>query len=238
MTRRENQLTLEASGVYLIINPKGRKYVGQTKNFKKRYTSYMQTSWLKDERSKSKIKYSFAKYGAENHHFEILEEVDVSMLSEREEWWILRLNTMKNGLNTIDRNYTLFEFKRKKGKTTWTDERKVEHSRILKIRHEEGCYKDRDFSKLAATKKGKVTAWDRQEKKHVYISQEDFNNNKDRFVGNTAKEVPGVKRKKKKPIKDIKTGIIYDGVKDCIRLVGKSSCFVYNGLKKGDFEYC
>ena len=235
MTRRENQLTLEASGVYLIINPKGRKYVGQTKNFKKRYTSYMQTSWLKDERSKSKIKYSFAKYGAENHHFEILEEVDVSMLSEREEWWILRLNTMKNGLNTIDRNYTIFEFKG--GTTKWDEERKKSHSKSIKKRHQEGCYKNRDYTKLSKARKGIVTAWDKQEEKFVSIKKEEFDTN-DRYVGTTSKEIPGAKTKNKKPIKDLRTGIVYGGVKECMRLLGKSSTFIYHGLKKGHFEYC
>ena len=237
MDKRESKRIPKTSGIYLIVNPNGKKYVGQSKNLRKRYRDYLQKSWLKSPKNKSKIKHSFAKYGFENHFFEILEELDIQLLAEREDRWITVLDTLKNGLNTIDRNYTIFEFKRNKGKTTWTDERKVEHSRILKIRHEEGCYKDRNYTKLSKARKGLVSAWDKEEEEFVSITKEEFDKN-ERFVGTTSKEVPGVKHQPKKPIKDLKTGIVYEGVVECIEKVGKSSCFVYVGLKKGDFEYC
>jgi len=240
MDKSESKRIPKTSGIYLIVNPKGKKYVGQSKNLRKRYRDYLQKSWLKSTKNKSKMKHSFAKYGFENHFFEILEELDIQLLAEREERWITVLDTLKNGLNTIDRNYTIFDFKRNTGKTnTWSEERKKQHAKSIKIAAEKGSYKKsrNTKSKLSKARKGIVTAWDKQEEKFVIVRKEEFDAN-ERFIGTTSKEVPGVKQKKKKPIKDLKTGIIYEGVMECIKEVGKSSCFVYVGLKKGDFEYC
>tara|TARA_B110000902_G_C14128792_1_gene521111 strand:- start:70 stop:786 length:717 start_codon:yes stop_codon:yes gene_type:complete len=235
MTRLELKTIPTTSLIYKITNPKGRIYVGQTINAKNRFRSYLRAEWLNNEKVKSKIARSFRKYGADLHSFEIIEEIDISDLEIREEFWIDKLDTMKNGLNTINRNYTIFEFKSNRN-VIWTDERRENQSKSIKQRHEEGCYKDRNYTKLSKVRKGIIPAWDKQEEKFVIVRKEEFYAN-ERFVGTTSKEVPGVKQKKKKPIKDLKTGIIYEGVKDCMAALGKSTSFIYACLKTGEFEY-
>lgn len=83
-------------GIYKIINPKGKIYVGQSVNIKKRFAAY------KSKGSKLQVKLfnSFTKYGVENHRFEILEECEESKLNERERYYQNLYKVLgKNGLN-------------------------------------------------------------------------------------------------------------------------------------------
>lgn len=70
-------------GIYKITNPKGKVYVGQSRNIKKRFNSYKSLHC----RYQIKLKNSLIKYGAENHKFEVIEECDFTMLNIRERYW-------------------------------------------------------------------------------------------------------------------------------------------------------
>jgi len=125
-------------GIYKITNPKGKVYIGQSIDIKRRFKEY---SRLQCSDSK-KIYYSLSKYGVENHKFEILEECFPSDLEEKEKKYILKYNSIKEGLNI------------KMGdKPSWTGAKRPEHSKWLK---ENGCgltYERTDFHKKYIGKK-------------------------------------------------------------------------------------
>lgn len=87
--------------VYKIANPKGKLYIGQTKNFKNRMYNY------KNPDSNSigrKLYNSIMKYGWDSHKVEVLETLeDSANLQERldtlEILYIDQYNTVKQGLN-------------------------------------------------------------------------------------------------------------------------------------------
>jgi len=68
-------------GIYKIVSPSGKVYIGQSVNVKKRWCSY-------DERTAGPhLINSFNKYGFDNHIFEIIEECSIEQLNERETYW-------------------------------------------------------------------------------------------------------------------------------------------------------
>jgi group I intron endonuclease len=68
------------TGIYKITNPNGKVYIGKSKDIITRYYKYNN---LKCENQKI-IYDSLKKYGPGNHIFDIIEECDISSLSERE----------------------------------------------------------------------------------------------------------------------------------------------------------
>lgn len=70
-------------GIYKIISPTNKIYIGQSLNIKKRFNSY------KNLHCKSQIKlyHSLKKYGYINHVFEIIEECEFDNLNERERYY-------------------------------------------------------------------------------------------------------------------------------------------------------
>jgi group I intron endonuclease len=83
-------------GIYKIINPRGKMYIGKSKNIEKRFTDYRKIQCCKQQR---KIYHSLKKYGPENHIFEIIEECEYEMLNDREIYWISKFNSIIEGLN-------------------------------------------------------------------------------------------------------------------------------------------
>ena len=85
-------------GIYKITNPKGKVYVGQSKDIKNRFKTYMSL------RCKTQIKLhrSFLKYGVNNHKFEIVIECDYNQLNELERYYQEIYNCIGNkGLNLL-----------------------------------------------------------------------------------------------------------------------------------------
>lgn len=72
-------------GIYKIVNPNGKLYIGQSTNIEKRWRDY-KTLHCKGQ---TKLYNSLKKHGFENHKFEIIEECDVDILEERETYWKL-----------------------------------------------------------------------------------------------------------------------------------------------------
>ena len=72
------------SGIYKIISPSGKIYIGQSVNLFKRLKSYFEPNSAKNQ---TILKHSFDKYSRENHIFSIIEECEINLLNERERYW-------------------------------------------------------------------------------------------------------------------------------------------------------
>jgi hypothetical protein len=70
--------------IYKITNPKGKIYIGQTKDYRKRLNLYR----ILHCKTQQKLYNSLKKYGFNNHIFEVVEEVDNKIADEREQYWI------------------------------------------------------------------------------------------------------------------------------------------------------
>jgi group I intron endonuclease len=85
-------------GIYKIINPEGKIYIGLSKNIESRWNSYKNKSGMAKT---STFKLSLDKYKYEDHIFEVIEEVidDNKLLRERERYWINYYQSNINNLN-------------------------------------------------------------------------------------------------------------------------------------------
>lgn len=85
-------------GIYKITNPKGRIYIGQTRNFTKRLAAYKRKLAV----GQIRLNRSFKKYGIKNHIFELIEECQFEELNIKERYWQDYYNVLNdNGLNCI-----------------------------------------------------------------------------------------------------------------------------------------
>jgi group I intron endonuclease len=72
-------------GIYKIINPNGKIYVGQSTDIEWRWEQY--NKYPNSFRGQRKLYNSIMKYGVNNHKFEIIEECEVDNLDDREIYW-------------------------------------------------------------------------------------------------------------------------------------------------------
>lgn len=87
-------------GIYLIESPNGRRYVGQSVNFSKRFEAYRNLRC----KYQTKLYRSIVKYGLINHKFYVLEEItDVDELTPREIYWgnFFKVLDRNRGLNLL-----------------------------------------------------------------------------------------------------------------------------------------
>lgn len=71
------------AGIYKIVSPSGRVYIGQALNLNKREVSYKYGNYYGQKRLIVSVK----KYGWEDHKFSVIEECNVSELNNRERYW-------------------------------------------------------------------------------------------------------------------------------------------------------
>jgi len=71
-------------GIYKIISPSGRIYVGQTRNFKSRCSDYKNLDKVVKQR---RLYNSFVKYGSENHTIDFIESCEIEELNIYERKW-------------------------------------------------------------------------------------------------------------------------------------------------------
>ena len=83
-------------GIYKITNPEGKIYIGLSKNIKRRWLDYKNSTSMSNN---SFLKESLKKYGYSNHIFEIKEECTLEELRSREKFWINYYQSNKTGLN-------------------------------------------------------------------------------------------------------------------------------------------
>jgi group I intron endonuclease len=91
-------------GIYKITNPKGKSYIGLSREIETRWNSYRHMQF----QSNTLLKESFNQYGPTNHIFEVIEEIpleentygkNTAVLRKRERYWINLYKTFENGLN-------------------------------------------------------------------------------------------------------------------------------------------
>jgi group I intron endonuclease len=82
-------------GIYKIENPKGRIYIGQSKDIEVRWRDYRSLR-CKGQR---KLYYSLNKYGVDRHIFTVQEECELSVLNEKERYWQEYYKVLEGGLN-------------------------------------------------------------------------------------------------------------------------------------------
>lgn len=86
-------------GIYKIISPNNRVYIGQTRDFDKRLINY---KYINSIVKQKRLCESFKKYGAENHKIEFIEECLFEELNIFERKWQDYYDvTSKKGLNCI-----------------------------------------------------------------------------------------------------------------------------------------
>ena len=81
--------------IYCLTSPSGKKYIGQCMDFKRRINNYKYLGCKKQP----KIYRALLKYGFDSFKIEILEEVDKSLLNEKEKFYILQFDSMRKGYN-------------------------------------------------------------------------------------------------------------------------------------------
>jgi group I intron endonuclease len=105
-------------GIYKIVSPKGRIYIGQSNNILKRF-SYYKNGYCKGQ---PRLLNSLKKYGYLNHTFSIIEECSIESLDERERYWQEFYKVLsKKGLNCV---YTALENKDYEGTASYMKKRK------------------------------------------------------------------------------------------------------------------
>lgn len=93
---------MKTCGIYQIISPSKKIYIGQSVNIFKRWQQYKHS--IKDKCIKTKLKSSFIKYGIDKHKFEVLCKCDKNELDRLEKYYINLYQTFdsKHGLNLQD----------------------------------------------------------------------------------------------------------------------------------------
>ena len=213
-------------GIYKITSPSGRVYIGQSINIKNRYRVHISSIDGVD----TKLTRSFKKYGYESHLFEILSICNKSELSELETHYIHKYNSLEEGLNTIDRNYTLVDTSKCKSNTKWSDERKQSHSEFLKQwwKDNPSPYRGDDFKeKLSSATKGNVCAID-MDGNVLRVSKKEFDSNPNLKGVTSNKPQP----KLNKRVKCITDDIVFESVKSAAKYYNLSSGNIVTYIKK------
>lgn len=89
--------------IYMLKFPSGKAYVGQT--IRKRVTDRWRAHRNRARSNQGAcraLNSAIAKYGWSSVEKSVLEEVDDSLLDERERWWIAQVNSFKNGYNLTE----------------------------------------------------------------------------------------------------------------------------------------
>lgn len=84
-------------GIYKITNPMGNVYIGQSVNIDYRWKRYQK--YIEEIKSQTKIYNSIKKYGIDKHKFELIEECSIDLLNDRERYYQIEYDSVKNGLN-------------------------------------------------------------------------------------------------------------------------------------------
>ena len=137
-------------GIYKITSPKGKIYIGQSKDIEKRWYSYKKLNC----KTQPKIYNSLKKLGVDSHTFEIIYECNAEELDYFEKYFISKYNSddIKNGLNC---NFSL-ESKIESSKLEFNvkrieKERKLKKQKYMKVylAKRKEIKKQEEFIKLA-----------------------------------------------------------------------------------------
>jgi len=87
------------TGIYKITNIVNNKvYIGSSINVKKRCNQHFRMLKNSNHHS-SKLQNAYNRYGKESFIFEIIEECDKNVITDREQYWLDKLDSYNNGYN-------------------------------------------------------------------------------------------------------------------------------------------
>lgn len=114
-------------GIYKVVSPKGKIYVGQSINIEERWRKYKKLNCKRQP----KLYFSLKKHGWEQHVFEIIEECNIDVLDEREIYWKQYYNSINEGLNCelfdIGQGYRSDDVKEKISRSLKGKKKTIEH---------------------------------------------------------------------------------------------------------------
>lgn len=186
-------------GIYKITSPNGRVYVGQTTNFKTRFSKYR----LLHCQGQPRLYNSFKKYGVDNHIFEIIEICDTNIMNQRERYW----QEYYQVINTQGLNCKLTSTTEKKARHSEETKMKISKSNIGKKHTDE-------WKKEQSIRKKNVSQETRDKIRKANLGKKLSESTKEkmrcRMMGNTytKNKVPVNARK----VIDTTTGVIYDSI--------------------------
>ena len=127
--KKQNLGTGKTIGIYSIISPVGKIYIGQSTDVCRRWKQYKNQHFKKQY----KLYYSIKKYGYENHTFNLVEECKEQHLNERERFWQEHYNVLEKGLNLALTETT--EKRKKHSEETKIKIREAQKGKILTKEH-------------------------------------------------------------------------------------------------------
>lgn len=81
-------------GIYKIVSPSGKIYIGSSKDIDKRFKQHRKMC-----KKQPKLYNSLLKYGIDKHTFSVVEICDLSILLDRELYYGMLYNVLDDGLN-------------------------------------------------------------------------------------------------------------------------------------------
>lgn len=82
-------------GIYKIVSPTNKLYIGQSVDIEKRFNGYKKLHC----KNQTKLYHSFKKHGVENHKFEVITECEIEQLNELERYYQDLYSVIGTGLN-------------------------------------------------------------------------------------------------------------------------------------------
>lgn len=184
-------------GIYKITNPKGRIYIGQSIDIKRRFKEY---KILSSSKKQCKLHNSFNKYGISSHSFSVIEYCDISELNSKERYY----QELFNCIGSYGLNLKLQSTDELKEVPSIETKNKISES--MKQKHQDPEYKLKMIFSRKGVPKSEETKLKLREK-----TGRDFGNLK---IG-----VCGEFSPRSKKVIDLKTSIIYFSAKEAsIRL--------------------
>jgi group I intron endonuclease len=151
-------------GIYKITNPKGKIYIGQSKDVEYRFSDYKRLRC----KNQPKIYNSLVKYGTEKHVFEIILECELSELNDKERYYQELFNCVNNGLNmslvdcSTSRKEMSFDTKQKMRLIKLGKKLSIEHKNKISTGNLGKTISDETKLKMSMSKKGI-----KQSKEHI-----------------------------------------------------------------------
>lgn len=228
-------------GIYKIINPKGKTYIGQSINIHKRLKVY---NHLNKVGIGPKLYNSLVKYGFDNHISEIIEECCIEQLNEREIYW------KQHELNKVDNDFSKVLFcelyDKSGGPRNEITKQKISQKKLGQK------HLEKTKCKISEAKKGKPSH--RKGKKMSEESKQKISeNNKGKTPWNkgithsdkTKQQMSeywkgkriGCDHPRAKAVIDLETGIEYPSLSACIKGINKARDTVYKYIEIGKLKY-